>query len=179
MEKNRVFGTKCLESFASYDRESSSWKTFQLSLFGGLAPFLETFPQSGMMRNGVLYRLRTLEPCTCEDAGSVWRINPACQTTDGLLPTPTKLHSERKKPHAQGGRPLLFQLLKANGEPVFLPTPTTSEQKYRLQGDSQASKCLEAKARRGELCSITGIKKPVLNPSFVEWMMGFPIGYLN
>jgi hypothetical protein len=32
-----------------------------------------------------------------------------------------------------------------------LPTPTSSEHKYRLQGDSQQSNCLEAKARRGEL----------------------------
>ena len=33
----------------------------------------------------------------------------------------------------------------------MLPTPTTGEQKYRLKGDSQASKCLEAMARRGEI----------------------------
>jgi len=33
----------------------------------------------------------------------------------------------------------------------MLPTPTSSEHKYRLQGDSQQSNCLEARARRGEL----------------------------
>jgi len=32
-----------------------------------------------------------------------------------------------------------------------LPTPTSSEHKYRLQEDSQQSNCLEARARRGEL----------------------------
>ena len=39
----------------------------------------------------------------------------------------------------------------------------------QTKGNSQASKCLEAQARRGEL---TGIKGR-LNPEFVEWMMGF------
>jgi hypothetical protein len=48
------------------------------------------------------------------------------------------------------------------------PTPTNSEHKYRLKGNSQASKCLEAQARR------TGGK---LNPNFVEFLMGFPMDW--
>jgi len=57
----------------------------------------------------------------------------------------------------------------------YLPTPTRNEQKYRLKGNTQASKNLEARARRGEL-SNTG-EKGSLNPEYVEWMMGFPIGW--
>jgi hypothetical protein len=53
------------------------------------------------------------------------------------------------------------------------PTPTTGEEKYRLKGDSQASKCLEAKARKGELATVSG----KLNPEWVEWLMGVPTGY--
>jgi len=48
------------------------------------------------------------------------------------------------------------------------PTPTSSEHKYRLKGNSQASNCLEAQARR------TGGK---LNPNFVEFLMGFPMDW--
>ena len=65
---------------------------------------------------------------------------------------------------------LLFQLkasvqnMKGNAFGLF-PTPTTSEQKYRLKGNSQASKSLEAQARQ------IGGK---LNPNFVEHLMGFP-----
>ena len=33
----------------------------------------------------------------------------------------------------------------------MFPTPSANEQQYRLKGDSQASKCLEAMARRGEI----------------------------
>tara|TARA_R110000850_G_scaffold33577_3_gene91336 strand:+ start:373 stop:1080 length:708 start_codon:yes stop_codon:yes gene_type:complete len=53
---------------------------------------------------------------------------------------------------------------------MLLPTPSAHEHKYRLKGNSQASKCLEARARR------TG-KDFQLNPRFVEEMMGFPIGW--
>ena len=53
------------------------------------------------------------------------------------------------------------------------PTPTTGEEKYRLKGDSQASKCLEAKARKGELATVSG----KLNPDWVEWLMGVPTGW--
>ena len=45
------------------------------------------------------------------------------------------------------------------------PTPTNSEHKYRLRGNTQASKCLEATARKA------GGK---LNPNFVEFLMAYP-----
>jgi hypothetical protein len=47
----------------------------------------------------------------------------------------------------------------------LLPTPTNSEHKYRLKGNTQASKCLEATARKA------GGK---LNPNFVEFLMAYP-----
>lgn len=71
MEKSRVFGGKCTESLASYDQESLSWRTCQLSLFGGYQMYSDRFPQSGMMQNGVLYQLHNLELPTCEKDGFV------------------------------------------------------------------------------------------------------------
>jgi len=53
----------------------------------------------------------------------------------------------------------------------MLPTPSANEDSYRLKGDTQASKCLEAMARTGGL--ING-KASQLSPLFVEEMMGFP-----
>ncbi len=54
------------------------------------------------------------------------------------------------------------------------PTPTVGEEKYRLQGNSQASKCLEAKARKGELQQDMQMS---LNPYWVEALMGLPQGW--
>ncbi len=50
------FGQKCLESFAHFDQGTSSWKTSQRSLFGGMSEFLETWPRSGSMVNGKCYQ---------------------------------------------------------------------------------------------------------------------------
>jgi hypothetical protein len=113
-----------------------------------------------------------------------------------MLPTPTVFDSNnapiRKKNNLhEGGR---HGVSLKDMIPVFtgmLPTPTSSEHKYRLNGDSQQSKCLEAKARRGEFSKISGEEiggtgtssqlstKPKLNPEFVERMMGFPVGWTD
>ena len=49
---------------ASYNRDTQSWKTSQASLVAtgddGLDEFLETWPRSGMTRNGIAYQLPTL-----------------------------------------------------------------------------------------------------------------------
>lgn len=52
---------------ARFDRESCSWKTSQTCLLAlatnegpGLAEFSETWPRSGMMRNGIAYKLEPL-----------------------------------------------------------------------------------------------------------------------
>lgn len=59
-------------------------------------------------------------------------------------------------------------------ESFFLPTPCANEDSFRLGGNTQQSKTLEAQARRGEL----GEAGP-LNPQFVETMMGLPIGWTD
>ena len=60
---------------AKYDPSSSSWKTSQLCLEGGLTAFSETCPRSGMMRSGTAYQLPPLVRLTDGIAS-------------GLLPTP-------------------------------------------------------------------------------------------
>lgn len=75
---------RSLDFIASYDPLTSSWKTSQHSLVaqgndlgGGLAEYLATWPNSGLMRNGKTYRRGTWASRTI---GSV----------SGLLPTPLK-----------------------------------------------------------------------------------------
>jgi len=54
-------GKKWLASFVKYDHDSSLWKTHQCSLLGDLEPFLETWPQWGLMRDGECWEQQTLE----------------------------------------------------------------------------------------------------------------------
>jgi len=215
MEKNRVFGGKCYESLASYDRESSSWRTSQLCLFEEDAKSLDRLPKSGIAQNGQLYPLEIWGPVTLDE--------------DGLqLPTPTK--DERRTPYAQGGKNLLCALLptptasdpdkhgteslirlvekgvrysagdhrnlptptahlaKENGSPSeytrktptlishFLPTPTANLAKQTASPSNYKRNTLPL------ICHFqkkdTG-ERQVLSPLFVEWMMGFPIGWTD
>jgi hypothetical protein len=63
-----------------------------------------------------------------------------------------KVRAEKKK---EQGISLHFALRQAvqkeEEEKIMFPTPSANEQQYRLKGNSQASKCLEAMARRGEI----------------------------
>lgn len=53
-------GASSIESFASYDRATSSWRTSQHSLTEAWAEFSETWPQAGTMRSGECFRLTNL-----------------------------------------------------------------------------------------------------------------------
>lgn len=75
-------GWNSTESFASYDRALSSWKTAQIWLTPDLEEFWETFPRQGLMRNGKLYALPTSER----------RIDGS---ESSFLPTPTRSMGKR------------------------------------------------------------------------------------
>lgn len=70
------FSTNSCESFAWWNQDSSSWKTFQRSLLTDWTPFLENWPRQGLMRNGHVYRHQMWVRATNANVG-------------GLLPTPT------------------------------------------------------------------------------------------
>jgi hypothetical protein len=75
------YGKKWRESLAKWDRDSCSWKTRQLSLFGGLETFSETWPKWGIMRNG---------ECWAQDiAVDQWN------ASEFGLPAPTKAMGKR------------------------------------------------------------------------------------
>lgn len=75
LAKGRDYGATTLGSLASYDHNLSSWKTSQHCLVEGLETFSETWPRSGMMRNGRLYLRREL-------------VLPTIAIGSGLWPTP-------------------------------------------------------------------------------------------
>jgi hypothetical protein len=57
-------GETCFGSFAWLDRDTSSWRTYQHSLFGGLTLYSGTWPRAGSMRNGIAYQRPLLVPHT-------------------------------------------------------------------------------------------------------------------
>lgn len=136
-ENAQVFGLKCSRPFAWYDRDTSSWRTFQRSLKGEWEPFLGAWPRAGMTVNGIAYRLKPLVPYTSVIGSS-------------LLPTPNTMDATgkgRMNTNANvkkwGGVNSLGGMAATGLWPKELPPCPPGE----------------------------------LNPEYVEWLMGFPIGW--
>ena len=156
MEKSQVFGLRCDASLASFDHQSSSWKMSQLSLFEDYPQSLESFPNSGMMRNGVLYPLETLELHTSASAGFV-------------LPTPTASDPTKQSTGGLHRRIIYNQTFSMGDKRNKYPTPTAhlaKEQNCPSERRRHTKTLVSQLAKPGE--------KAIVEPKFVEWMMGFP-----
>lgn len=103
-------GPKCSESFARYNPKTSSWKTAQRSLFGGLESFSDNWPKWGMMRRGECFRLEML----AHDTGVT---GYGYSETVG---TPIKTPRARSEDFGGGRIPNPFEICKADGG---LPKP--------------------------------------------------------
>jgi hypothetical protein len=89
------------ESFARWDHATSSWKTHQCSLFGGLETFSETWPRWGMMRDGECWELMMQEPATNGSASGYWPTPRAC--------------NPGSRPNGKGGKVLAEEVAIAEG----------------------------------------------------------------
>jgi hypothetical protein len=143
----RGYGPKCLELFARFDPDTQLWKTSQRCLIEGYQTWSQTWPRSGLIRNGIAYRLAPLVPLT--DV-----------TECGLWPTPIARDARsrkgaRRSKNAQGSEPLSVQVWA---------TPTVHGN-YNRKGASATS---------GD-----GQAGGALNPTWVEWLMGYPAGWTD
>jgi hypothetical protein len=174
-------GWKWHESSVKYDLALRLWKTRQCSLLGDSEPYSETWPRSGTMRNGECWERQMWARITRETGSGFWPTVTVCgnynrkglskNSGDGLAtavaswPTPTK--SDGSGGPGCSGRAGGLNLRTAVAK---WPTPTASEDHYRLQVNSQQSKSLGAMAARSG---------GPLNPEWVEWLMGWPLGWTD
>lgn len=198
-------GSKWHGLLAKWNHNTSSWKTPQCSLLADSEPSLETFPRWGSMLNGVLWERPPLEHRTKESAfgyllptpvasdatcGSVIGKNDIFYTTskgmprkinqkgtDGSIglgrlvqmwPTPTVCGNyNRKGLSATSGDGLATAVKR-------FPTPTA-----RNAQDCDA----ERKRKSPSPTSVVNIEEGVhggkLNPKWVEWLMGWPLGWTD
>jgi hypothetical protein len=183
-------GAKWPGSLARYDRDTHSWKTAQYSLLGDLAEFSETWPRWGTMRNGVCWERQTLERRTDEIESGCWLSTPtksmsqrSAEFAEGRLPTPAefveKYPTPTKSDATRSGTSMRKDnnLLEGGLHGVSLhhyvamwPTPTKHDAKDTGTAPSEGERntpCLSYQA---------GGK---LNPPWVEWLMGWPIGWTD
>lgn len=203
MEQEADSGLNLQESLAKYDPATHLWRTRQCSLFEGLGECLETFPKSGMMQGGVLWELTMWERPTSERECGFWRTP---DTSAGGIVSDRELeelaNGNWKRP---SGSQKQLRLQDQVREPRLYPTPNCSgmdggsnsrkankkrgiHQKFYLTPtchDTKAKLSLSQNHQNGLGEVVHGgietlpTKTARLNPNWVEWLMGWPIGWTD
>ena len=206
-ESEAECGEKWRASFVKYDHDSSLWKTHQCSLLGDLEPFLETWPQWGLMRDGECWEQRMLEQ-TIRGTESGLSPNgvdsfhtPNTTGLDGgsnsrkalrkklMFPTPVK---------SEGNGSAAFKLTDAVEASLGKPMPKMQKNPHKWEEFKTwpAPVCQDSrhattrhlnpknnywKSNLGEM--VMSMEKPNiggrLNPMWVEWLMGWPLGWTD
>ena len=137
---------------AKYDPDTSSWKTAQCSFIEDSTECLATLPRSGMTRDGRLWELPMLERLTNAIGSGFW-------------PTPTVSGNHNKKGLSPtSGDGLATAVMKR-----MWPTPTAHNAKETNAPSESARNTPTLAAQDGG----------ALNPTWVEWLMGWPIGHTD
>ncbi len=157
-----VFGARWLESLATFDRVTSSWRTFQTSWLEGWETFSGIWLRSGMTRNGIAYRLQPLAPRMAVTVSG-----------SSLIPTPTKGDAKcaanatatRHRTPSTG----IHAGLTLTGFVRMYPTPQ-ARQKQHGRGGGRGKGSIS----RGGGLMLDNVLGGKPNPQFVEWLMGYP-----
>jgi hypothetical protein len=163
-ETNPQCGNTWQGSFARLDPNTSLWRTAQCSLLKDLELSLQIFPRWGLMQNGALYQLPILVQTISEkEYGSEQKqmfLTPRVVEIDESPENfRRRMNSKRPNDRKNGFASLTMQVTWA--------TPTVCGN-YNQKGASKTS---------GDgLATQVGGK---LNPTWVEWLMGWPLGWTD
>ncbi len=167
----KVKGLVCGEStgdlLANYDPASSSWRTSQACLVSGWEPFSETWPRSGMMLSGTVYLRQPLAHHTSETGSGLWP-TPSAQ----WLNEPTLEHTAKRFVQRRGDLPL-SQMVR------MFPTPSASDNRDRGNLSTPSIRRRVEKGKQLMLSMVVSEVSGRLNPTWVEWLMGFPTGHTD
>lgn len=200
-DRARVFGQSMPVLLARLDLDGSSWRTSQLSLLGGWASFSETWPRAGMMRSGTAFQLQPLVPlirgigsgllptprATDADRGGrgdllqvvrgntspsgrysprMWQ-TPRVSSAHGVSRNEVESGNPKHRLETQVALLDIADLLDRGAAERLWPTPVKSDWKgpNYSEGGSTSAHGLSTRAA-GQL-----------NPTWVEWLMGFPLGW--
>jgi hypothetical protein len=182
-EPEADFGARWLESFARWDRASSSWKTPQCSLLADLDVFSETWPRWGMMRAGGCSEQSMPVLRTSETESGLWRTPMArdwkdmsCSSQiyrqDQVKMWPTPCATDHK---GSGKTGTLRDRLDYAAERGATKSNTYATPQARDFRSGSTDRWDNPERTRNLNDQIGG----QLNPTWVEWLMGWPIGWTD
>jgi hypothetical protein len=143
-------GAKWPESLAKFDPVTSSWRTRQCLLFEDSTECLETLPRWGTVLDGELWALDMPE-------------HLIEGTESGLWPTPTA--RDHKDGTAKSCQNVPENCLLGRAVHTRWPPPTASRGGMEPDGKTGRKLTTEVGGQ--------------LNPPWVEWLMGWPIGWTD
>jgi hypothetical protein len=208
-ENDQECGEKWRASFTKYSPATHSWKTHQCSLLGDLDEFSETWPQWGLMRDGQCWEQRMLEQTirgtesgfvpngedkfhtpntTGLDGGSNSR--KALKKRMQMWPTPIASKGGAWRGDGQVSMVarnvetyeeylLLTQGTSKKKREKYWPTPQASDNRDR---GNMSNPSIQRRVAIGKQIMLSQSVDPTsgqLNPMWVEWLMGWPLGWTD
>jgi hypothetical protein len=194
-------GKKWRGLLAKYDPLTHSWKTAQCSLLEDLEQSLQTWPRWGSMRNGECYQQPMLaQTMSAKESGllpnnETFFHTPNTTGMDGgsnsrkalkkrmeKWPTPDANMGARGtqqdwQPIRKSGQTAQYTINQAVRD--SFPTPQASDNRDR---GNLSSPCVQRRKEIGKQISLSQSVSEVsgkLNPSWVEWLMGWPIAWTD
>lgn len=180
------------ESFGRWDPATRCWRTSQASLLTPtLEPFSETWPRAGSMRSGTVSRRLPSAPLTDATGSGSWPTprredGQSCGAHRGFPDTLTSAVRVWPTPKSSPSGPDFARMNREGSGGDDLATavaretwPTPSKSDYRTgYPDSEAGRRRE---ERGKTEPLRDVAAPggQLNPDWVEWLMGWPIGWTD
>ncbi len=163
-----VYGENTPDSFAKFDPDGSSWRTSQTSLFSECIEYSGTWPQAGMMRNGVVFQRQRWAHRTKEtESGS-----------SGNWPTPPA--RDWKGPPGKGCQ-------ERGGHQSSLPAEVSKRKMWRSPGaadnrnrGNMSLPSIQRRVAMGKQLNLAMLVDPTsgaLSADWVELLMGYPMGW--
>jgi len=203
MENDQECGDTWRGWLAKYDPDTSLWKTPQCSLLGEEQESLATLPRWGMTVDGLLWEQPMLEPITRGTESGLsekW----ATPTTMDKLPPKSQQALLKEATQARPGRSKPANLRDQVSNMQNWPSPNARD--WKDSGSSQGNRKSPnlgtmvhwPTPRTAGMCGGTGswelLNKNTtkeearlmgagnggkLNPTWVEWLMGWPLGWTD
>ncbi len=184
-----ICGPIPLRSYAEYDPNSACWRTYQGCLLTNtLEPYSGSYPKAGIMLDGKLYQRPKWERRINEIGSGLWETPNASEEIAEryTLKTSYKHHKEGRqaqdskqnglRPHSPA-KMLISEVLLHGGTATRRTWATPTQRDYRSPGTPERLARAQQESTRGQ--PLTEHVGGQLNPDWVEWLMGWHIGWTD
>ena len=166
MEKEAECGKRWQGLLARYDQNTHSLRTVQCSLLEDLSESLQTWPRWGSMRNGECFQQPMLEQDIKEKE---YGLSEKIPNNINFFHTPCTTGIDGGSSSRKALRKRIAQF----------PTPQASDHRDR---GNLSNPSIQRRLKIGKqlnLSMVVHLTSGQLNPMWVEWLMGWPIGWTD